>query len=278
MVGDGRSRGARRSRRCTASQRAGAAEDGSLHWDIGGLHREVLAGPAGGWAGRRGRHRRVGGRLRAARRPRVGCSGIPFCYRDSRTDGVADRVARAGRRRGALRHDRPAAAAVQHDLPARGGALTRRRRRHAARPGPARPSGSPARSGRRPRTPPPPSCTTSGPGPGRPGLAGEVDVPAGILPAAAGARRRHRAAAAGGRRRDGLAGTTPVVAVGSHDTASAVVGVPFADPRRAAYISSGTWSLVGRRARRAGVHRGGPAGELHQRGRAWTPRSASCAT
>jgi rhamnulokinase len=35
-----------------------------------------------------------------------------------------------------------------------------------------------------------------------------------------------------------------VVAVGSHDTASAVVGVPAAD-RNFAYISSGTWSLVG---------------------------------
>ncbi|MFI2706875.1 rhamnulokinase family protein, partial [Nocardioides sp. CER28] len=36
----------------------------------------------------------------------------------------------------------------------------------------------------------------------------------------------------------------PVVAVGSHDTASAVVGVP-AEGDRFAYISSGTWSLVG---------------------------------
>jgi rhamnulokinase len=35
-----------------------------------------------------------------------------------------------------------------------------------------------------------------------------------------------------------------VVAVGSHDTASAVVGVPMSS-RDAAYISSGTWSLVG---------------------------------
>jgi rhamnulokinase len=35
-----------------------------------------------------------------------------------------------------------------------------------------------------------------------------------------------------------------VVAPASHDTASAVVGVPFTDPD-AAYISSGTWSLVG---------------------------------
>jgi rhamnulokinase len=36
----------------------------------------------------------------------------------------------------------------------------------------------------------------------------------------------------------------PVVAVGSHDTASAVVGVP-ATTDRFAYIASGTWSLVG---------------------------------
>jgi sugar (pentulose or hexulose) kinase len=37
---------------------------------------------------------------------------------------------------------------------------------------------------------------------------------------------------------------TPVIAVGSHDTASAVVGVP-AENERFAYISCGTWSLVG---------------------------------
>jgi rhamnulokinase len=36
----------------------------------------------------------------------------------------------------------------------------------------------------------------------------------------------------------------PVIAVGSHDTASAVVAVP-AGAERSAYISSGTWSLVG---------------------------------
>ncbi len=36
----------------------------------------------------------------------------------------------------------------------------------------------------------------------------------------------------------------PLVAVGSHDTASAVVGVPAQD-ERFAYVSSGTWSLVG---------------------------------
>ncbi|MDZ8170506.1 rhamnulokinase [Microbacterium xanthum] len=36
-----------------------------------------------------------------------------------------------------------------------------------------------------------------------------------------------------------------VVAVGSHDTASAVVAVPMTDPTTAAYISCGTWGLVG---------------------------------
>ncbi|OHV47835.1 rhamnulokinase family protein [Pseudofrankia sp. BMG5.36] len=42
----------------------------------------------------------------------------------------------------------------------------------------------------------------------------------------------------------GLAAGTPVTAVGSHDTASAVVGVP-AEGENWAYISCGTWSLVG---------------------------------
>lgn len=42
----------------------------------------------------------------------------------------------------------------------------------------------------------------------------------------------------------GVSADVPVVAVGSHDTASAVVGVP-AEVTDFAYISSGTWSLVG---------------------------------
>lgn len=45
----------------------------------------------------------------------------------------------------------------------------------------------------------------------------------------------------------GLKETLPVIAPGSHDTASAVVAVPVADEEqgRFAYISSGTWSLMG---------------------------------
>lgn len=38
---------------------------------------------------------------------------------------------------------------------------------------------------------------------------------------------------------------TPVIAVGSHDTASAVAAVPAVDSGRFGFISSGTWSLVG---------------------------------
>jgi rhamnulokinase len=44
--------------------------------------------------------------------------------------------------------------------------------------------------------------------------------------------------------RTGLSAATKVVAVGSHDTASAVAAVP-ADANDFAYVSSGTWSLVG---------------------------------
>ena len=76
-------------------------------------------------------------------------------------------------------------------------------------------------------------------------LADRVDVPASLLPPLrepgdlVGRLLLHVAD------ETGLDPTTPVVAVGSHDTASAVVGVPFEHPRRAAYVSSGTWSLVG---------------------------------
>ncbi|SCE15470.1 rhamnulokinase, partial [Streptomyces sp. DvalAA-14] len=42
----------------------------------------------------------------------------------------------------------------------------------------------------------------------------------------------------------GLPAATPVVAVASHDTASAVVAVPATEPR-SAFISCGTWSLAG---------------------------------
>lgn len=44
----------------------------------------------------------------------------------------------------------------------------------------------------------------------------------------------------------GLSAETPIIAPGGHDTASAVSAVPFAwGDERAAYLSSGTWSLMG---------------------------------
>lgn len=46
----------------------------------------------------------------------------------------------------------------------------------------------------------------------------------------------------------GLRGPVPVIAPGTHDTASAVAAIPGLDAR-SAYISSGTWSLVGIQAR-----------------------------
>ncbi|WP_244203570.1 FGGY family carbohydrate kinase, partial [Streptomyces rhizosphaericus] len=60
---------------------------------------------------------------------------------------------------------------------------------------------------------------------------------------------RHPGDPAGTLRQDvltetGLARPLPVTAVGSHDTASAVVGVPATTPDFA-YIATGTWSLAG---------------------------------
>ncbi|GAA3652401.1 rhamnulokinase [Microbacterium marinilacus] len=78
-------------------------------------------------------------------------------------------------------------------------------------------------------------------------LAGRIGVSASILPplvdpgAEVGELLPHVLQELGAQ---DTGGRTPVVAVGSHDTASAVVAVPMrAD--RAAYISCGTWGLVG---------------------------------
>jgi rhamnulokinase len=77
------------------------------------------------------------------------------------------------------------------------------------------------------------------------GLAERVDVPAGILPPLREPGDVVGRLLPGVAEATGLPAATPVVAVGSHDTASAVVGVPAAEGSSFAYISSGTWSLVG---------------------------------
>ena len=59
-----------------------------------------------------------------------------------------------------------------------------------------------------------------------------------------------------------------VIAPPSHDTASAVVGVPLADPG-AAYISSGTWSLVGVETRKPVINQAAMAANLTNEGGAY---------
>jgi rhamnulokinase len=76
------------------------------------------------------------------------------------------------------------------------------------------------------------------------GLLGSLKIPPSLFPAIAepgtvlGAMRSDVAAEVG------VSGTTSVFAVGCHDTASAVAAIPELGPR-GAYISSGTWSLMG---------------------------------
>jgi rhamnulokinase len=75
-------------------------------------------------------------------------------------------------------------------------------------------------------------------------LAARLGIPAALLPPlrrpgdVVGTLLPHIAEATG------LPPSTRVIAVGSHDTASAVVAVPAADPD-VVFVSSGTWSLVG---------------------------------
>ncbi len=81
-------------------------------------------------------------------------------------------------------------------------------------------------------------------------LIAELDLPKGIFPPL------HEAGAILGKIKghaqlDGI----PIVAVGSHDTASAVAAVPMVNPEKSIYISSGTWSLVGYEKKQANTSR-----------------------
>ncbi|MFI6480443.1 rhamnulokinase family protein [Nonomuraea sp. NPDC050663] len=71
-------------------------------------------------------------------------------------------------------------------------------------------------------------------------LIAELGLPAGIFP------EIRQPGAPAGRVKPGLLGwSAPVTAVASHDTASAVAAVPASPGSRFAYISCGTWSLAG---------------------------------
>lgn len=73
-------------------------------------------------------------------------------------------------------------------------------------------------------------------------LAEQLGIPASVLPALVDPGER--LGALRGAARERVEKPLEVVAVGSHDTASAVVAVPLSSPN-AAYISCGTWGLVG---------------------------------
>ena len=78
-----------------------------------------------------------------------------------------------------------------------------------------------------------------------PELVEALGLPAGLLPEIVEAGAAARAGVSRGARRAGpRPGPLLVTTVGSHDTASAVVGVPAAGPHFG-YVSCGTWGLVG---------------------------------
>jgi rhamnulokinase len=73
-------------------------------------------------------------------------------------------------------------------------------------------------------------------------LAERLGIPASVLPRLVDSGER--LGALRGEARERVGAPLDVIAVGSHDTASAVVAVPLSTPD-AAYISCGTWGLVG---------------------------------
>ena len=75
-------------------------------------------------------------------------------------------------------------------------------------------------------------------------LAERVGVPVGILPPLVRPGDVIGTLSAEAAERTGLPRSTPVVAVGSHDTASAVVGTPL-EAEGSVFVSCGTWGLVG---------------------------------
>jgi len=75
-------------------------------------------------------------------------------------------------------------------------------------------------------------------------LIARLDLPPGLLPSIVDPGQELGAVTASVRAEFGIAHELTVTTVGSHDTASSVVGVPSAG-EGTAYISCGTWSLVG---------------------------------
>ena len=219
-----------------------------LHWDVLGLYGNVLDGLAAAarsgavdsigvdtWAVDYGLLDRTGALL-----------GDPYCYRDSRTDGVADRV-HASRSHAELFAENglqllpfntiyqlaAAAGTPQLDAAERlllvpdllGHWLT------GAEVAEVTNASTTGLLDVRTH-----QWSTS--------LASLVGVRPGLLPPLVQPGERIGTLLPAVASETGLDGGTPVTAVGSHDTASAVVAVPM-DGAAAAYVSLGTWGLVG---------------------------------
>jgi rhamnulokinase len=280
MVGRSAPGRARAERGAPLSQRSRSAPAGRSALGHPALYREILTGCGRGPRRRRPRQHRRGlvgvdyGLLDEA----GPCSATPYHYRDAAPlGGVAAVHARSRARR--CTRGRAPVPAVQHDLPAGDGAwspalaaarhallipdllgywLTGRDRRR----GDQRLDDRPARRART-RTWADDLMVSWAcrPASSRPLARGRATVVGPLLPDV-----RARRASAGDARVTGR----------SHDTASAVVGVPAAG-RRFAYIACGTWSLVGVELPRRSSPK--PAGgQLHQRGRRRRHGSATCAT
>ena len=235
QVGDGRPRP---HRGAPVPQRPGALPDG-LRWDVLGLYRRSSIGLRGRAAARR---RRASASTRgpsttACSTPTARLLGNPYHYRDSRTDGVAGKV-------------HATVPAAERSTPRPGCSTCR-----------STPLYQLAAGRGTPRSwPPPARCCSSptcsaywltgaaGAEPTNASTTGLLDVrdprlvhgprrarsasPLGLLPPLARPGRRARAAAARRPgRRPGCPDAGAVTAVGSHDTASAVVGVPATDER-----------------------------------------------
>ena len=212
------------------------ADGGTLHWDILGLYRDVLDGlrAAGARGGprRRGRRRLVGRRLRARRRGAAGCVGNPVHYRDARRAGALRRRARAGSGTRAVRAHRHPDAADQHDLRARrDGRRATTPALAGGRDAAADPRPAPLLARRRRESPSArtrrrPSASTRAAGDWAADLLERLDIPTRLLPEVVQPGTMLGPLAPGVAEETGLDGA-PVVAVATHDTASAVAAVPF---------------------------------------------------
>lgn len=229
-------------------QNGGVRANGSLFWDVLGIHREILAGvrevartgPLHGigidsWAVDYGLLDRDGHLL-----------GNPYSHRDSRTAGVSEQVLKtvgAAELYGVTGLQNLPFNTIYQLAAARGTAALESAEQLLLLPdllgywltgkiGAERTNASTT------------GLYDIGSREWAVGLAKQVGLPWGILPPLRDAGDVVGPVLPEVAEQIGVEGDVPVVAVGSHDTASAVVGVPATEDDFA-YISSGTWSLVG---------------------------------